>query len=241
MSDQNLTKSKNGAIFKRVAAIIMLISFGCAMWVHLALRSPVETDDNVVGLFVEYDELWRIANTSRDLELYDMMRMAFEAGATGLVVRERILAEWEIAGDVISMFGSQLMFHLEMRYGEDAQNAVPGITISPDGTYILTRNERLHEQLFSLLEAKERYPTAFVLGDYLGLATNMHSVERAFLGLGFPLDDLEMAAEIGFYILPRLRTWEPVTEVNLAETWRWVQKIPNVVAIGFNDSTVPGG
>ena len=256
MSDssfQNIVGKKPARRWPHI--IIILAAFVCALWVSFGLRAPVEAGDRTVGLFIDYDELLRVANASLDIEFYDMMRKAHLSGATGLVIRERILIDWEIAGDIIVLAGGQLRLHIEaqsglpfrggsepiIRDGEAGDKSSLEHEIAADGTYILTRDPQVFDQLFSLLYAKRRHPRFFEFQDYMVIATTLHSSERANLGLGFPLKQLEMAAEQGFYIIPRLRNWEPINEVNLAEQMRWVSKIPNLLAVGFNEATVLGG
>jgi len=235
----NKNEKKVKPILKWLAVAVLVVTLICAMWVNFGIRAPIEAADDTVGLFVDYDELWRIANTSQDMEFREMMQKAYDAGATGIIVRERVLAEWEIAGDLIALSGGQFRFQLEAMHSESIEWI--NRWISPDGTYILTRDPLVYEQIFQILEAKERFPVAFEFQDYRVIGTNLHSVERGNLGLGFPLEQLEMAAEIGFYILPRIRTWEPVTEQSLATQMYWIDRIPNLIAVGFNDSTMPGG
>ncbi|MCL2391093.1 MAG: DUF5693 family protein [Oscillospiraceae bacterium] len=240
MSDNRLQTGANRPSFlKWIAVVLLIAALICALWVNFGLRASVELEDTTVGLFVDYDELWRIANATHDMELYDMMRKAYTAGATGIVIRERILADWEIAGDIISIGGGQFKFQLETM-NDDSVHALID-QINPDGTYIFTRDPLVFDQIFTQLAAKERYPTSFEFLDYMVIGTRMHSVERGNLGLGFPLAQLEQAAEIGFHIIPRIRTWDPVTDESLSAKMTWLSKIPNMIAIGFNDSTMPGG
>jgi len=222
---------------KWLAIIVLLAAFACAMWVNFCLRLPTEARDRTVGLLVDYDELKRIADGSHDIEFPDMLRKAALSGATGLVVRERILSDWEIAGDILVFSGGQLGFQLETKGGG---GGIADLSIVPGKTYILTKDPLVYEQIFSLLDAKRRYPEPFEYPGYLGLSTSLHSAERANLGLGFPLAQLEQAAAEGFQIIPRIRSWEPVNGSSLAEMMRWIGKIPNLAGIGFNDQSLPG-
>jgi len=236
---QSLSVIKRNGL-KWLAVAVLLAAFSSALWVNFGLRAPVEARNKTVGLLVDYDELKRIADGSYDIEFQDMLRKAALSGATGLVVRERILSDWEIAGDILVFSGGQLNFQLENQNSGFAASSSTGQTIMPEKTYVLTKDPLVYEQIFSLLEAKRRYPEPIAIQGYLGIVTSLHSVERANLGLGFPLAQLELAAAEGYQIIPRLRNWEPVTEANLAEVFRWVSKIPNLAAIGFNEQTVPG-
>ena len=225
---------------KWLAFIIIIVAFISALWINFGIRASLEAKDKTVGLLVDYDELKRIADSSYNIEFSDMLRKAALAGATGLVVRERILSDWEIAGDILVYTGGQLMFQLENQYGQSAGDIIAGITIMPGKTYILTRDPDVYEQIFSLLEVKKRHPEPFEFQDYLGIATSLQSSERANLGLGFPLPQLQQAAAEGFQIIPRLRNWAPVSGESLMEVMRWVAMIPNLAGIGFNDQSLPG-
>ena len=241
MNDKkNLVSTIGQSGLKWVAVIILLAAFVCAIWVNFGIRMQVEAKDRTVGLVIDYDELKRIADASYEIEFSDMLRKAHLAGATGLVVRERLLAEWEIAGDIIVYSGGQLMFQLENIHGASATEMIAGMGIKPNKTYILTKDALVYEQLYSLLDAKRRHPEPFDYPGYMGIATNLHSSERATLGMGFPLAQLEQAAAEGFQIIPRLRNWEPISRHNLEVVFSWVNKIPNLAAIGFNDQSVPG-
>ena len=242
MSD-NSSKIKRYGL-KSIAVLVIFAALVSALWTNFGLRLPLEAGNRTVGLLVDYDEIKRIADGSYEIEFRDMVRKASASGATGLVVRERLLADWEIAGDILVFSGGQLGFQIELQNRGAADGVMPaitpGITLRPENTYILTKDPLVYDQLFSLLEAKRRYPEKFDFQGYMGIATSLHSGERATLGLGFPLAQLEDAAAEGFQIIPRIRNWEPVTGDNVAEVFRWVGKIPNLAAIGFNDQSLPG-
>jgi len=225
---------------KWLAVIVIFVAFICALWVNFGIRAVVEANDKTVGLVVDYDELFRLADGNKDTSFGEILKDASLAGATGIVVRERLLAEWETAGDLIVFSGRQLRFQIEDQYGVSASDMIMGFEIIPAKTYILTKDELVRDQLYSLLEVKARYPEMFTIPGYMGIAVQLHSSERATLGLGFPIAQLKEAADVGFQIIPRLRNWEPLTEESLSETMRWVAMIPNLAAIGFNDQSVPG-
>ena len=236
-SSVNLLR-QNG--LKLFAIVVLLAAFASSLWINFGLRASREAKDKTIGLLVDYDELKRIADGSYDIEFPDMLRKAALAGATGLVVRERILSDWEIAGDILVFTGGQLGFQLENQYGGSAGDTISGISIIPGKTYILTRDPIIYDQIFSLLEVKRRHPEHFEYQDYMGIATNLQSSERANLGLGFPLLQLQQAAAEGFQIIPRLRNWAPVSGESLQEVMRCVSMIPNLAGIGFNDQSLPG-
>lgn len=224
-----------------LAAIVILAAFICSLWINFGIRAPIEARDKTVGLVVDYDELKRLADGSQDITFNDMLRKAKLAGATALGVRERILSDYEIAGDVLVFSGGQLKFQLENKYGDTIGDVLQGLTVEANKTYILTKDQVIYDQIFSLLDAKKRYPVAFTLEGYMGIATQLHSSERASLGLGFPLAQLKEAAAMGYQIIPRLRSWLPVTSENLQVEFNWVAQIPNLAGVGFNDTAVPGG
>ena len=242
MSDKKQISSRERQSWlKWLAAAVILAGFICSLWINLGIRAPIEAKDDTIGLIVDFDELKRLADGSYGIEFSDMLRKASLAGATGLAIRERILSDWEIAGDVTVISGSQLILQLGTKYTSEVDYMFDGIRVVPSKTYILTKDPLVFEQIFSLLDAKKRYPESFRMERYMVIAAQLHSSERATLGLGFPLAQLEEAAELGFEIIPRLRSWQPLTPESLAESFRWTAMIPNLVGIGFNDTTVPGG
>ena len=227
---------------KWLAVFVLLAALISALWVNFGIRSAIEARNKTVGLVVDYDELMRIADGAHDINFADMLRKAALSGATGLVVRERLLGEWETAGDVMVFTGGQLGFQLETQYGESVKSIIAdmNLDLSENNTYILTKDPLVFDQIFSLLKAKTRYPESFSIPGYMGIAVQLHSSERATLGFGFPLAQLEEAAAAGYQVIPRLRNWEPVTADSLNEVFRWVEMIPGLAAIGFNDQTVLG-
>ena len=227
-------------LFKFLAAVAILIAFGAAMWVNFGVRAAIEAEYKTVGLMVDYDDLGRIAGGNPEISFSDMLKIAYDAGANELVVRERILAEWEIAGDILTFSGGQLGFYLDNQSAQTSGSAIQRLGISTTKTYILTNDQLVYDQLFAMLDAKSRNPEHFYVPGFMCIAVQLHSSERATLGMGFPIAQLREAAEAGFQIIPRLRNWEPLTPESLEEVLRWVQMIPNFYALGFNDQTVPG-
>ena len=258
---------------KLLTVAVLIVALVSALWINFGIRAKAEVSNRTVGLVLDYDEIVRLAAGNPNLTFADMLRLTREAGATGIIVRERLLSEWETSGDIAVFTGAQLRFQLENisrelsreLYGE-LSGALPGklpnevvieSQIIPEllsgilpgtipeiiqtNTYILTKNESVYLQIMSLLKAKERYPEAFDFPGYFGISVQLHSSERGSLGVGFPLEQLELAAAEGFQIIPRLRNWEPLTPESSAEVFRWVNMIPNLAAIGFNETSLPGG
>ena len=226
--------------FKCLAVIAILAAFISALYVNFGVRAETEANSKTVGIMIDYDELGRIADGNPEVSFSDMLRIAYDAGATALVVRERILAEWQMSGDILMFSGRELNFYLNSSNASTSGNTASGMNISPTKTYILTKDQLLYDQIFALLEARSRNPGSFSVPNYLCIEVQLHSSERATLGMGFPIDQLSEAAAIGYQIVPRLRNWEPLTPEGLETIMQWVELIPNIGALGFNDLTVPG-
>ena len=227
--------------FRGLAVLAILAAFVSAIYVNFGIRAVVEANNRTIGIMVDYDELWRIADGNPGYSYSDMLRIAYDAGATAIEVRERILAEWQIAGDILVFSGSELEFYLNSRSGASTGSVTADMGITPTKTYILTNDRLVYDQLFAMLEAKSRHPEPFAIPGFMCITAQLHSSERATLGMGFPIARLSEAAAMGYKIIPRIRNWEPLTIESLEEVLRWVAMIPNVAALGFNDQTVPGG
>lgn len=225
-----------------LAAALMTVALAASLWVNFQ-RLQVESRNRTLGLLADYDELQRISDSVPDVEFADILGKAQRMGITGLVVRERLLSDWEAAGKVTVMQGGQLQLILDLRKDLTQTEAISQQKIVPQAqrTYILTKEHDVFNQLFSLLEAKKRYPVAFEMGDYLGIEVQLYSGEKSTLGLGYPMEELQLAADLGLEVIPRVRSWAPVSGENLAEEFNWVSQIPGLAAVGFNDASVPGG
>ena len=238
-------KSPNGIFrlsgLKLTVIVLLVAALATALWINFTVRARAEVNNKTVGLILDYDELVRLTDGNPDLTFTDMLRLTREAGATGLIIRERILSEWESSGDIVVFTGTQLAFQLANFPNEAATETSIISEIIKTNTYILTKNEDIFLQIMSLLNAKERFPEEFYYPDYFAISVQLHTSERASLGVGFPLAQLELAAAEGFQIIPRLRNWEPLTTSSASEVFRWVSMIPNLAAIGFNETTIPGG
>lgn len=185
------------------------------------------------ALMVDYDELIRIAQ-AQNMEFEDVVRKVHKSGATGLVVRERILDDWVKSGDLVMMQGNELALSPVMTEAESSK-------LNLQGTYLLTKNSELHEMILQILEAKRRHPQAIALGEYLGIEVSLYAGELPLLGVGFPRADLEIAAKEGLDILPRVRNWAPVNQESIEMVGDQLARLPNLQGIAFNDETLPGG
>lgn len=95
-----------------LAAALILISLAASLWVN-AQRLGAESQDQTLGLLADYDELRRISDSVPDVSFEDLLGKAQRMGITGLVVRERLLSDWEAAGQISVLQGSELQVLLD--------------------------------------------------------------------------------------------------------------------------------
>lgn len=221
--------------------VLLVLALAAALGIN-AKRVKSEEANKTLGILVDYDEVVRLTESRAGMEFEDMLAKLANSGAGGLVVRERTLTDWEGSGDVIVIEGSELRLYQELalQNGTDQEETF-ALEIKDSATYILTKKAAIHEEIYSILEAKRRYPESFEIAEYKGISLNISSGERSNMGLGFPIENLKLAAAADFAVVPRLRSWEPVRGENLETMAYWLGQIPGLAAVGFNDMAVPGG
>ena len=123
-----------------LAAALMTVALAASLWVNFQ-RLQVESRNRTLGLLADYDELQRISDSVPDVEFADILGKAQRMGITGLVVRERLLSDWEAAGKVTVMQGGQLQLILDLRKDLTQTEAISQQKIVPQAqrTYILTK------------------------------------------------------------------------------------------------------
>jgi len=199
-------------------------------------RIRAEKDYRTAGIMVDYDELLRCAQ-AQNLEFGDVARKAYKAGATGIIVRERLLDDWVKAGKLAMLSGAELEL-----YANTGLIVMPeDLDISESATYIFTEDQAVFDQVYEMLETKKRRLQVVNIGDYQVIQANLYTGELSFLGTGYPVEDLKAAADLGMDVVVRVRNWAPVNQENIQTAVKTIGKVPGLAGVGFNDESLPGG
>lgn len=200
------------------------------------LRLQTEQNYRDVQIAVRYNDMLRIArNTERSLE--DVLREFRELGATTLLARENTVASasdtdlytYRGQGKVILLEGYILKFY----YPEV-------IDIRPEHRYLVIEDLAVVENIYNSYTQKGIEVEPFEYEGTYFIDTDHFSGELSTIGVGFNVEDLNLAASLGYSISPQIKSWTEPTEASLVYLVNHLEQINNLGTIYFADTQVPG-
>lgn len=213
--------------------LIFFVAAGMALaWLAAGQRYRTESSYRSVELAMPYDELQALARQcgkSRE----EVMQAFRQHGLTTVLFKEPGADEIRNYGDFAIMSGQEVL----------AVKSLGGLSageIKPEDTYFFSGEESAAKQLADLLKVKTGKADVFKDGKNFVVHTAADYTTLRNTGLGFPAGPLEESARCGLQAIIQLRSWPGVTPEGLKQVFAPLKKIPNLSAIGFNDSTVPG-
>lgn len=214
---------------------IVLIVIGLAVsFVFDFYRIQAEKQDDTVEILVDYEQLKILADINQ-IPLQTVAKKFKESGATGVVIREKTLAELESSGDILVLKGNELSFQQSVN-GE----FLPGFLPEKERTYLVIPEEKLFEEIVQQLKTKK---SMAINGQYEGMklmSLVLSPEEYEKMGIGFPREDMQKLKDAGLTIIPRLRTWGKADQKALEAMTQALEGIPGISMITFNDAGLPG-
>ncbi len=225
--------------FKKGAYIMIALSLlvSCITGV---LRIKAEEQYKELQVAVRYTDIIDVAQ-QKDKPLQEVLQVLKDKGATTILVRENTLlpntssdlANWKAQGKLTAYEGYALIRMYPDTHGiEDLIQA--GLN------YISVTQDDLYNQILARIKGQQLGGKEVVLEgqkyiEYRG-ATNTLSTA----GMGFPIEELTIAANMGYSISPQAKTWG-ATDHNYVETFiNHIKEIPNLNVVYFADSEIPG-
>lgn len=220
--------------FLRVSVIgLILLSLVVSLYLDLQ-RVKNENDNRKVNLLLDYDEVRSIA-LANELALESLLRQYGQAGATGVLVRERTVEDLQRQGIAVVKSGSELAL-LKASYPELMPKLVP----QEELTYLMFTDEENYSYVLEQLELKKKNVQGQKEGELWLIALPLTEKEFIKLGVGFPLQDLQALEVSGLSCVPRIRDWGEVTGEGLELLERTLEKLPNLSLVTFNDENITG-
>lgn len=214
---------------------IALIAIGLAVSLVLDFyRIQAEKQYNTVEILVDYDQLKVLADVHQ-IPLQTVAEKFKEAGATGVVVREKSLSELATRGDILVLKGSELSLQQSIN-----KEFLPGITPAMENTYLIIPNKELSEEINEHLKMKKHKLTNEQYDGLNIISLVLTPQEYEKLGVCFPHEDLQKLKDGGLTIIPRIRTLSKTSEDSLDALAQSVEKIQGISMITFNDEVIPG-
>ncbi len=220
---------------KTLTYIVMAISLAVCAFIG-SNRIETEQSYKQFEIAIRYSDVLRIArDTNTPLE--EVLTSLKSSGATTLFVRENTVVS-AIEPDLYSYKGQGEVsiidgYILKLYYPQMED-------MEPECQYIVTQNPVVAKNILDSyatkdmpLEMTENEGTYFIcVGEY--------SSELTLAGVGFNVEDLNLAASLGYTISPQLKTWTNVTSQSLEYLIGELEKINGLGPIYFADVKIPG-
>lgn len=221
--------------------MVLLMSVLAASYLAVGVRYPAEKESRRVEFALYYDELKSLAGLSGK-NMSEALGQLKLHGVSAVVLREPMLDELFTAGDIDVYRGGQLT-------GPQAQaRSLPWLSellartpVEKDHTYLVINDSAISQQLFQQLENKLENVTSYRLPGGTTVIETVAGYETIKgLGVGFTQAALEDIRQADLRLIIQVRTWPGITQEEMEKTFSTYQGLPNLSAILFNDSTVPG-
>ena len=164
-----------------------------------------------------------------------------DSGATTILVRENTLlpntssdiANWKAQGKLTAYEGYDLL------------RMYPDVAVSDSGieaglNYISIYDEAIYNDLLAQIKGQKLGGREVVLGQETYIEYRGASNTLSVAGMGFPVEDLTIAANMGYTISPQAKTWGAAEEDYIDTFMDSIASIPNRGVVYFADSVIPG-
>lgn len=233
-----------GKYLKPVLALLLVIGVVAALGLNY-YRVKAEQGYKTVEILVDYDELKTLAE-AQELPLGTVATRFREAGATGVLVRERTVQDLEESGELVILKGNELALQQSFN-----PQFLAGFTPEREQTYLLFQEnavENAIENAYTLsgevlhhLQFKKAGVTASSYGDWQVIGVpGLTLQEQEKLGIGFPHHKLQEIKDAGLTVVPRVRSWAQPSIDALEGLATSLGKIPGLSMVTFNDEVLPG-
>lgn len=215
--------------------IIMAISLVACSFVGVR-RIQTEMQYKDVEVALRYSDILRIA-IEEDIPLNEVLEYYKNQGVTTLLVKETTVASavdrdyntYKGLGEIALVDGYILRFNY------------PNATeLKPESRYMVTENKAVADNILNSYKVKGTELVEYESDGTYFLEIGEHGSVITSLGVGFDVDTLNMAADMGYNISLQVKSWEEPTEESYQFLMDEIASIKNVETIYFADSKVIG-
>ncbi|MEW6696479.1 MAG: DUF5693 family protein [Bacillota bacterium] len=220
---------------------LLVVAVLAAAHVAFWQRYMVEREHNQVQLTLNFDELSSLAGL-KGLSTVEGLKEFKKHGITGVVLREPMLEDLRVAGD-IQIFTGQGLANILSSHTEPVwlSGLVEKTTLVKSNTYILTFDKEIYRQLRTQLSAKLASVKSMEVDDstYV-IETTAPYIAIKELGAGFTRYSINDANKAGMSVILQIRQWPGATQQSIDKVFASYRNISGVSAVMFNDDTLPG-
>ena len=199
-------------------------------------RITLEQANRHVEVSIDSIEVERLARYSPYSE-QEILRKFREIGVSGVLLREQLISDIEPHRAWV-LSGSQII--LDDRYRAELGENID--TIRMGFNYIVTMDERVHEQIKNNLSGKVFYVHIPEPGNNVQfVGVPLTRAELATIGLGFNQEFKELAVLEGYNLLVQIRNWPQSSPAAIRGVFEDLLPFKeNITAVLFNDYMIPG-
>lgn len=220
---------------------LLVVAVLAAAHVAFWQRYMVEREHNQVQLTLNYDEISSLVGL-KGLSTVEGLKEFKRHGITGVVLREPMLEDLRVAGD-IQVFTGQGLANLQSSHTEPVwlSGLLEKTTLVKSNTYILTFDKEIYRQLRTQLSAKLASVKSMEVDDstYV-IETTAPYIAIKELGAGFTRYSINDAQQAGISVILQIRHWPGATQESIDKVFASYRDISGVSAVMFNDDTLPG-
>lgn len=197
-------------------------------------RINVENQYRDIQIAIRYSDVLNIAKqTNQPIDI--LLKEFKELGANALFVRENT---------VLPLANADFMNFKEQGYatvyeGYELEKVYPESTmIKRANLYIEPYSPEVFDLIFNNLKIKGMSAYDVVIeGEHFIEVTVPMSV-LATHGVGYNYADLKVAADIGYVVLPQVKSWDQISDESIDVFVKQIEAIPNLGTIYFADSKI---
>ncbi len=214
---------------------VILIAAGMVVSASLAFgRMSAEAHHDRLELVVEHLEVVEMARENA-LTFGQALALYQEAGVTSLFVKEMGFAD----------YGNLLWF------AAGSSLSAEGIDAQSDLSYMVTQDEQTAENLLLNLEVRDLLRDHFVLNDthYFGTMLPLSTLwslpsdriaQINSIGLGWPVEDMQTAEEMGLWLQVQIKDWQPLRAETIPDYFAQFEPFERISLVLFNSSNLFG-
>ncbi len=224
--------------FKKGVYILIILSLLVSVG-QGAFRMKAEKQYKDLQIAIRYIDVIDVAQ-QQDRPIEDILEILKDAGATTILVRENTLLpniagdlnNWKAQGKLTSYEGYDLL-----RMYPDAEDRD---LIEPGLNYIAVNDPKVYHNIKTEIRVKKRGGQELTLeGErYIEYRSSVSTLSTT--GTGFPMEELALAADMGYVISPQVKEWANPSKESVEHFITTVESIPGLGPVYFADSEVTG-
>lgn len=199
------------------------------------LRANTENNEKGIQVAVRYSDVLSIAQ-QKQMDAAEVLERLKSVGATTLFVRENTVMpavkgeyyNYKEQGKIVVFEGSQI------------RSLVDDSKFTSHFTYIQGKNPEIMDLIYNNLKYKNIPVSKFQIEDNIYIEVRDLSASLTSIGTGFNYEDLNTAANLGYTIVPQIKSWNEPSEESINFLISQLEKINNLGPIYFADQEIPG-